>query len=214
MRAEAEPDETYLNDLLIGFLQGNPRCREEFSQRAERNLRRDARRFGRGLPIDIQDEIIQQAYENLLRASQGDFHPSRFSARQFLTLMVRNANHQVRATYTRPGEKTRPRTRQEREDRLSVDAHIPSLDELEEVGKTPSDEEAAISRYDASIDVQSLLSENPNVMQAMLRMHVIGDTCAEVARDLSISRFQLHRKIAVFAKTVQSRAQAELVAAA
>ncbi len=81
------------------------------------------------------------------------------------------------------------------------------------MGKSASDEGAAIARCEAAIDVRSLVFENPNAVQAMLRMHVIGDTGAEVARDLNISRFQLLRDADRFVKTVQNRIQAELAAA-
>jgi DNA-directed RNA polymerase specialized sigma24 family protein len=193
------------NDLLIDFLAGDPVARDVLPERIQRFLLKQARRLGRDLPDDLQEEVAQQAFENLLRQSPKSFDPDRSSALGFIKLLVRNAVYQVRAMYAPPGK----RTRLQRVDRLKeivVFTAQPTTVQLEEVDpdSTASADDPAKGaelRHDAAVVLR--LASIP-VRTGLVRVHLQEHTLQEVATNLGIDRFKLGRQMMAFADEVRS----------
>src|SRR5689334_21278964 len=106
-RHEEDPEPA---DLLTSFLAADPDARAQFPARLGGRLRATAMRIAPGLQERGRiDEVVQQAYELLLRRPAGHFDPSRGSAAAYLHQIVRLAARDIRAQYPSPGAPTRPR---------------------------------------------------------------------------------------------------------
>jgi RNA polymerase sigma factor (sigma-70 family) len=183
---------------LVRFQSGDPQAADEFQRVIRPYLTNLARKVGRQLPDDIQEEIVQQTCLDLLGNSKMKFDPGRANAKKFLVLAVRNAFRKVRADYCPPGSPTRPAKLDSRaEDRKYV---VLSIDELPDSAYPNSSHEQTVRRC----EVASILRLAPEpVAVALERIHYSGDALSEIAEDLNMSRFRLSRQISAYCEKMQ-----------
>jgi hypothetical protein len=183
---------------LAGFQARDPHFNEQFDELLRPYLVSLAKKLARDLPVDLQEEVVQQTCLDLIGNSTMKFDLRRGSAKAFLFFAVCNALRTVRANYCPPGRATRP----ERSDDQGEKARSAvSIEELGyEIG-TRSAERQIIARCDAN----SLLKKAPQrVAFALKRIHYIGDALNEVAFDLNLSRFKLSREISAYCMGMQN----------
>jgi len=183
---------------LVLFQSGDPQAAGEFQRVIRPYLTNLARKIGRELPDDIQEDIVQQTCLDLLGNSKMKFDPERANAKKFLVLAVRNAFRRVRADYCPPGTPTRPAP-------LNPQAGNPkpivrSIEELPESIYSDLSGEHTIRRC----EVASVLKLAPEpVAVALERIYYSGDAVIEIAEDLNISRFKLSREISAYFEKMQ-----------
>jgi hypothetical protein len=183
-------------ECLVRFQSGDSTGIAEFEVLVRPYLTNLARKIGRQLPDDIQEEIVQQTCLDLLGNSKLKFDPRRATAKKFLVLAVRNAFRKVRADYCPPGNTSRPR---KSKDQKTIQTVV-SIEDLDESKYATSCWQEVITRS----EVNSLLRfAPPPVALSLERIYYSGDKLFEVAEDLDISRFKLSREIAAYFEQMQ-----------
>src|SRR5580693_2394369 len=90
--------------LLAGFLAAHPGARAQFPAQLGGRLRATAVRVAPDLNRrGLIDEVVQQAYELLLRRPAGHFDPCRGSAAAYLYQIIRLAARDIGAQNAHPG---------------------------------------------------------------------------------------------------------------
>lgn len=182
------------NQLLIGFWNGDAFARNEFVIKIMPRIRVESRRIARDLPLDIQEEIAQQTFLNLLIMPSQKFDPVRGTAWQFLIGQIWNAEKQVRRSYNYPQRRTH-------KENLEVPSHNKSKSfpkfvsfEAERYDLPPDEIE---NTFESCHFVQTVIRKvRPPATAAALRMMCFQDkTKNETAAALGLSRFQLQRKL-------------------
>ncbi len=186
------------DNCLVRFQSGDATATADFETLVLPYLTNLARKIGRQLPDDIQEEIVQQTCLDLLGNSKMKFDPQRATAKKFLVLAVRNAFRKVRADYCAPGITTRPAKFKD-DDKQTIQTVV-SIEELNEGDYATSSGQEIITRC----EVNSLLRVAPApVAVALERIYYSGDKLNEVAENLGISRFKLSREIAAYCERMQ-----------
>jgi hypothetical protein len=189
--------------LLAGFLAADPHACTQFPTQLGGRLRATAVRVAPDLYRRGRiDEVVQQAYELLVRRPAGHFDPSRGSAAAYMYQAVRLAVRDVRAQYPSPGATTRPRRG---EDGEFVPADPPlTLDHVVSAGEeTVTLAETIVADADVEdlvlgvLGARALISLIPGEAPAWLRvaMALIADgyTVSEAAAKVGQSRFAVRR---------------------
>lgn len=180
------------NDLFLTFLSHDAAAVDTFTRMMAPRILRTARSIGRDLPDDIHAEIVQQTFANLLITQPTDFDPSRGTAWQFLIGKIWNAEKQVRTSYGYP-----LRRKQQYTDH-SVVADRPkfvSVDAAETMDFTTRNYQGIIEGH---IYVATVMRRLPTPLASALRLICYENKTKNEAAKLSgLSRFQLHRQLAV-----------------
>jgi DNA-directed RNA polymerase specialized sigma24 family protein len=202
----SQPDEDLeLAALLTGFLAADPDARTKFPERMGGRLRATAGRIAPDLKQrDLIDDVVQQAYELLLRRPAGHFDPSRGSAAAYLHQIIRLAARDIRAQFAAPGTSTRPR-RDEGGEFVPTDPPL-TLDLVVGAG------EEAVTMAEtivADVDVEDLVlgvfgaralldlvpDQAPTWLREVLALVANGHTVSEAAAEVGQSRFAVRRAI-------------------
>jgi len=183
---------------LAGFQARDPHFDQQFDELLRPYLVNLTRKLARDLPIDLQEEVVQQTCLDLIGSSTMKFDMGRGSAKAFLFFAVCNALRTVRANYCPPGSPTRPK--KSKDEHQSSSAAVSIEDLGYELGTRFSERQIT-----AKCDATSLLKKAPpRVAVALRRIHYIGDTLGEIATDLNLSRFKLSREISAYCLGVQN----------
>jgi DNA-directed RNA polymerase specialized sigma subunit len=180
---------------LVGLQTGNIHACEQFDELLRPYLLNLTRKLASDLPDDLHEEVVQQAYLDLIGNSSIRFDPQRGSAKSFLYFAVRNALRIVRSNYCPPGAPTRS-------DTSSKDRSVSALS-IDDLDHEPGTLNVA-RQIIAGTEANALLKTAPRrVATALRRIHYIGDSLNEVASDLNVSRFKLSREIDTYCKTMR-----------
>lgn len=182
------------NRLLTAFLEGDAIAYDEFPKRMMPRILRTARAVAKDLPEDIQEEIAQQTFQNLLFTSPGKFDLARGTARKFLIGQIWNAEKQIRAAYDYPA-------RRRKKDSQSVEntatatqfPKIISINAEEAIGLPPVNFEKI---FEEKLFVGTVIRKAPKPLASALTLICFQDkTKQQAAEIVGLSRFQLHREI-------------------
>ena len=201
-----------LNDLIEAALLQRPYHQQRLGLQAMRYCRAITNRFCADFPEDRHEEVLGQAFAELMAAG-----PCALAARSGLAIFRRAifaAIRIVRADYALPGRRTRrslaevPPENVAAEDigriadsqtieRCSVgdpgDRHI-DFDLLE--SRPAAD---AIKNWEARVNVEWALRRAPVKVAAALRLiHLNDEPVSAVAEIVGLSRFALHRQTSAF----------------
>jgi hypothetical protein len=99
---------------LIAFLEGDPQVREDFPAHLHDRLLKVARRVAPQLARKgLAEDVVQQMWVLLLQKSPGAFDPTRGTAINYLWFTMKTAARDIQASYTAPGQRTRPQRKAE-----------------------------------------------------------------------------------------------------
>jgi DNA-directed RNA polymerase specialized sigma24 family protein len=193
---DAVPDGNDLNSLILESLTGNRRAVAQLFKPARRYAMPVIAARAGDLPVDLHDDVFQEALALLLAADSNAYDPTRGSPRQFFRLLLINAIRRVRVGFTPPGQQTRQRGKPP----VPADA-VPSVVPLE-LAAAVADTRAieAFSSAEARIDVDLVLGSAPPVAAQGLRLVYLQEmSLQDAGRSLGLSRFALRREIVAFA---------------
>jgi DNA-directed RNA polymerase specialized sigma24 family protein len=173
-------------------------------------LRRFARGAAREMPPDLQEEVVSQSLEYLIRYG-AQFRPERGTAASFLKVMVGEAARRVRADYCPPGQ----RTRLERRDRRRAGRKALSLSKLD-LDTFEFDPDSAHGTRNAARDLETRCDvraivecATARIARALVLIYFVGEAVSAAAKAVGMSRFALRREITRFTNSV-CEAQARL----
>ena len=210
---------TTLDDLIKAALTGQPYHQHRLGKEAQRYARRLSNAKAPDLPVDLHDDICQQAFIELFHAGAGGLadHTGKAMFRRAVIAAVRV----VRASYAAPGQRTRaakkpasPRVAAEDVGRIADTGAI----ERCSVGDGASvfinfdlfpdrRAEAEIQRVEDAMDIETILSDAPEqVGQALRLIHLKDEPVEAVAVQTHISRFVLNRRVTAFFEHVRAAA--------
>jgi hypothetical protein len=182
------------NQLLIVFLEGDSIANYKFFEVMNPRILRTARSIAKDLPEDIQEEIAQQTYLNLLYTPANNFNPERGTAWQFLIGQIWNAEKQVRDAYGYP-------QRRKKKDLQSIESFttakqspkIISIDTEKTVNLPSVNLEKTL---EGEFFVRTVIRKAPKPLASALKLICFQDNSKEqAAKAVRLSRFQLHRQI-------------------
>ena len=158
-----------------------------------------ARRWGRGLPPDVQEEAAQEAWAAAARATAAEFAASGQTALAFVTARVPNAVQRVRSAYRVPGTRSRRRAAArgatQQVHRTGWDrAPRSNLADLAEIIAEPRWREQAAAR-DARVDVARAIEVATPAVRAAASLVLDNELSfndAAAAVGLSASTFKRH----------------------
>lgn len=178
------------NDLFLGFLSHDPEANDIFVKLTEPQVLRTARCIGRDLPVDIQIEIVQQTFANLLITPASDFDPSRGTVKQFLIGKIWNAEKQVRRSYGYPIRRKQPGGSN------TAVGDRPRFVSLEAVDTLHIPAPNLAKSFESNFYVATVVRRVSPQLAAALRLLCYEDKSKKDAARLSgLSRFQLHRQL-------------------
>ena len=193
---------------LLAFLRGDPVARQELPERLKDYLLKRARSMSPALARQgLTEDIVQRLWQILLRKDSTRFDPGRGSARNYLDNILRTAITDVRASYTPPGHRTRPRrdaegemTEQPPVQSLDVPVEEQDFDGIFTLGDLVPNPRDEIEVAEAEIHAQWLLSfareTAPESVSTTLEVLYREDvTLTEAARATNLHRSTLRRKI-------------------
>ncbi len=197
-----------LCDLLVAYLRGEPDARERFPGEAAEILTALAARHAWFLPVDVREEVVNEAHLILLERLAG-FDPQRAPAPVYLRLVVRDAVKRVASSYCPPGWKTRATNAEIEKQRgavLSLEAKI-------EDGFEYRDHRAELDIYQRC-DLRTVFDRAPRTLGVALeRIYYHGESTKDVAASMGLTRFTLARQIKAFADTFQGASRHRAIAA-
>lgn len=182
------------NQLLIDFLDGDAIANDKFFEVMNPRILSTARKIAKELPEDIQEEIAQQTFANLLYTPVSNFNPARGTARQFLIGQIWNAEKQVRATYGLP-QRRKKKVSQSTENSSIAERppKIVSIDSEETISLPTANLEKI---FEKEFFVRAIIGKAPKPLASALKLICYQDkTKGQAAKILGLSRFQLHRQI-------------------
>jgi hypothetical protein len=185
------------SDQLVKYLNRDPHVRKVFPKKVMIALGKMARTYAKGLPPDLADDVLSEAWLLLEKVPSSAFDPTRGNAEQYLRLVMLCASTRVRAAYAPPGHPSRIRTPQDRESKIIV----VSLEDLEE-DEFPANPKCAYEQVEAAHDVSRLLALAPEPLHTALEKILSGMTTGQAANEAGISRFAYARQFAKFQKMV------------
>lgn len=179
------------NQLLIDFLEGDAFARDEFPLVMMPRFLRTARAIAKDLPKDIQEEIAQQTFQNLLFTPSANFNSKRGTARQFLIGQVWNAEKQVRTAYGFPQRK---KARVSEASAISEQLpRIVSIDNHEAIRVATINFER---KFENELFVKTVIRKAPPQLSTALQLMCFqGKSKEQSAKIVGLSRFQMHRQM-------------------
>lgn len=189
MRADISPL------LLRGFLRNDVPAVEEFSRVAGPTVRAFARRFGRDLPADRIDEVVSETYLILLEGlgSKFDSNHGTGSVRSLLFWAVKRAVQRIRAQYAQAGSRTRRKTGEPAPLRAIGFDHVYDEAKIAKV-------DGVLGQVELEHDAQTVINAaSATIAAALIAIYFRNRRIADVAKELGVSRFKLHRDLATFA---------------
>lgn len=182
------------NQLLIDFLEGDAYARDEFPEMMMQRILRTARAVAKDLPEDIQEEIVQQTFQNLLFTPSANFNPARGTAWQFLIGQIWNAEKQVRAAYGFP--QRRKVKASETVEAYAISEQLPkivSIDNQEAISVATINFER---EFESEFFVKTVIRKAPPRLATALKLICFQDQSKEQsAKIVGFSRFQMHRQM-------------------
>jgi DNA-directed RNA polymerase specialized sigma24 family protein len=202
----SQPDkDPELAALLTGFLAADPVARTKFPEQMGGRLRATAGRIAPDLnKRDLIDDVVQQAYELLLRRPAGHFDPSRGSAATYLHKIVRLAARDIRAQFAPPGTPTRPRRNEDGEfmptnPPLTLDQVVSAGEEAVTMAETiladADIEDLVLGVLGARALLDLVPDQAPTWLREVLALAANGHTVSEAAAEVGQSRFAVRRAI-------------------
>lgn len=179
--------------LLEAFQLPEPQLSEEFYAVAKPVLSRMAQKHGYGLPEDLLEEVVQEAFLALRNPAHVSFDAERGTAQQYLLGRVLNAVKTVQVAYgmRRTGSDFESEPQRE---------FVP-IDDLE----LPASGGINVNAMHADQLVDRIFSGvEDELRSACFRVWVDDEPQSSVADDLGVSRFALARKLAGL-KTTSAR---------
>jgi hypothetical protein len=197
---------TITSQDLFSFLDGTDV--ETLPTKAMPLLRKYARGAAREMPPDIQEEVVSQSLEYLIRYG-AQFRPERGTATSFLKVIVGEAARKVRADYCPPGQRTRlDRRDRRRGGRKTLSLSTFDLDTFEFDPGSAQGTKSGTRDLETRCHVRAIVECAPaRIARALFLIYFVGEAVTAAAKAVGMSRFALHRKISRFANSV-SEAQA------
>lgn len=179
------------NQLLIDFLEGDAFVHDEFPEIKMPRILKTARAVAKDLPEDIQEEIAQQTFQNLLFTPSTNFNPERGSAWQFLIGQIWNAEKQVRAAYGFP-----QRRKAKTSEASAISKQVPkivSINSEEAIGVATMSFER---KFESEFFVKTIIRKAPPHLATALQLICFqGKSKEQSAKIVGLSRFQMHRQM-------------------
>lgn len=209
-----------LDDLIKAALTNQPYNNQRLGNQARLYARRLSNAYASDLPEDLHEEVCNQAFVELFEA--GPAALAERSGKAIFRRAVLAAIRTVRASYAPPGCRTRPTAAETRsaiaaEDvgRIADEQSMKRSIVLDDAG-TPfidfdkfSDPSAIATQKNVEVRLeveQALQHANPDVGVALRLIYLNDEPVEAVAASLGITRFSLHRRIAVFCSNWRSAA--------
>lgn len=177
----AEPELAF---LLEAFQLRDPQLSERFDETARPILRRMAVRHGYGLPSDVLDEVVQEAFLSISNPELQRFDAARSTASQYLLGRLLNAVKTVQLEYglRRSGSDFEKEPQRE---------FVP-IGELE----LTSPRGIPVEAIQASHTVSKIFAGmDDDIRVACMRVYGEEESREAVAADMNMSRFALARKL-------------------
>lgn len=209
-----------LNILIESALLQRPHHQQRLGLQAKRYTRAVTNRFCSDFPEDRHEEVLQQAFTELLSAG-----PDGLATRSGLSLFRRAifaAIRIVRADYAAPGRRTRTAPPGALPDKIAAedigriaDARTVERCTVGDAGDARIDFDlfesheaaAAIKQCEDRVDAEWALRRAPPDVAAALRLICLdGERVEAAAEAVGVSRFVLHRRMAAFAASWRSAA--------
>lgn len=208
---------TNLDSLIGAVLLGRPYDQRVLKAQAKLYARRLCRAVAKGLPEDLHDDVLNQAFVQVMRVGPASL--SLRSGREIFRDAVLSAIRTVRAGLTEPGLRTRHRNARRpspKEVHQPVAAeHVGQIVDAKALARAfsgegperfldfdlmPSAAAAAEQRLaDDRLETRAILARaTPVVRLAMNKIHLDGEPLEDVAKHLDVSRFVLNRRIKSF----------------
>lgn len=182
------------NRLLIDFLEGDAYARDEFPEAMMQRILKTARAIAKDLPEDIQEEIAQQTFQNLLFTPSANFNPARGTAWQFLIGQIWNAEKQVRAAYGFP---QRRKTKVlEAAETSAISEQLPKIVSINNQAAINAPAINFERKFESEFFVKSVIRKAPPQLATALQLICFRDKNKEQsAKIVGLSRFQMHRQM-------------------
>lgn len=192
----ASPDTLSLDALIPAVLAGDRKSHAALDRQARLYANRVICDQAPDLPVDIREEIANQALANLLGHGAQGLTASSLDPRAFFRRRVIDALRQVRANYARAGRPTRRSIA-----RTLVAANLSWTRAAVPVDFLDPRAEEAFRTAERCRDAATILDAAPPLVAAALRLICFDDlTTGAAAKRLGISRFALKRRLDRFAE--------------
>lgn len=190
-----------LDQLFEAALTGKPYNQHRLGNEAHRYARAISTARAGDLPVDLHDEIFQQAFADLW--DKGAAALEGVGGKEAFRQAVYSAIRTVRANYAPAGEKTRRSAKKPNHGKVAAH-HVEQIGERHgsvDAGESASCPAAdqAVKQIEYSMDARTVLAKAPPQMRVWLeRLHFNDEKLEDVARDACLSRFALHRRLEHF----------------
>ncbi|MEV4630465.1 hypothetical protein AB0J90_29805 [Micromonospora sp. NPDC049523] len=198
--------------LIEGFLAGDPGARIDLPKRFGPRIRRIAQRSDVRLArLDLAEEVEQQLYLLLLTRPAGHFDRTRCDGVWgYLRAMTRLAARDVLAQYAPPGTRTRAHVSPEPNSHVKEAGAMTSRQVLvEDRPSVAVAEDVALGQVVSEMIMNGLEAEAPSWLRHVLRLVVEGLTVTEAAAVVGRSRFAVRRALGRWAKPAATLAALE-----
>lgn len=187
-------DDKTENQLLINFLEGYTNADDNFFELMNPRILRFARRNTRDLPIDIQEEVAQQTFANLLITPVSNFNPERGTAWQFLIGQILNAEKQVRSGYGLP--QRRKIKVPEGSDKPTVPKQFTKVVSIDAEETINPQSKSFERNLEGEFLVRTVFRKSQKPLVSALKLiYFQNKTKEQAAKIVGLSRFQMHRQI-------------------
>jgi len=195
MRAGADVDDAQFQ----AFLDGDVGAREILPRSLHRRLLAVADRVGADLSPDQREEAVDEMWALILEGRGDEFDPTRAGAWTYLTHVLKDGVRRVRASYALPGTRTRaspgiePKSRGSKEE--STDGALSRHGTLPIDKLTPKIEPRTNGLAGECRAELRLLWDRTEerVRKVLVGVHIRGDSVADMAIELGMSRYQVYR---------------------
>jgi DNA-binding phage protein len=199
-------------ELLNDFLVNNPEAGTELMRRLRSVVSSQLGRafpFDYGLDQDQREEVLGWGLARFARKAPdlSAFEPKRASLATYLRPFMRAAARDVQASYTPPGERTRPGKAVRRAHTWSLDAvHRTRAEEVVTLGEMLSDKADPYATVEDRITVSALLEkawdEDPTVAEALTAVYADEMTMTQAAKKVGVERATLQRRARRLAEAI------------
>ncbi len=194
--------------LLAAALRGDRDAWSWLVRRFQPYLTTVVGRRSRGLPQDLQGEIIAEVWTAVHLRGAPAFDPHSMLARDHIASFVKDAVERVRAAYRAPGERSRARDGRQPRQQFPLGGKPPSLVALS-LDALPEEEQPATKSEWESVDrgidldrAQSLAA--PDVALAIVLIRHWDVTFEEAALMVGLTRATLLRRLAQLGRRLRA----------